>query len=291
MKTPWKATRFGLRCAAVLVLAFGTVGCLVIPTPHADTGFARTNLTKLTPQQFTVGQSTLEDVVLALGEPDAVSADEHRLAYRSEKNVAIWIIAAAGEYGGGATGGGINRERFYRFDFDSQGRLRAITQRGKLLGNVGFAEVEVSHPLFEDGNSNAVPSGLAGEQIRAVYPYASWLPGVDGYQSKGALYEVGSPGRLVLTESNLNFFVDSQFANTGPALRLPLASVTGVRVNRFLLARRLVVSAGPEGIHSFEIYNQPGRFTRNAEAMRGACQIVGAKTQGTADEPRRIAPP
>jgi hypothetical protein len=288
MKTSRNVLRFCWLSAGAVALAFGTAGCLVIPTPHRDTGLARTNLTKLTPQQFTPGRSTMEDVVLTLGEPDAISADEHRLAYRSERTVAIWIIAVGGGYSGEAMGGGINQEQFYIFEFDSQGCLQKTTRTGKLLGDVGFdtedllktmntGETVVSQPLPDEGDSSQVPACLAGEQIQAVYPHTSWLSGVDGYRSRGAVYRIGSPDRLILTESNLYFFLDSQFANAGPALRLPLASVTGSRVDRRMLVGRLVVSAEVDQIHSFEIYQQASRILLNKPAMRDADKFMQTK--------------
>ena len=48
------------------------------------------------------GQTTKENVFLALGEPDEVSPDGSRLVYRWTKVKAIWI--AAGPYGGGGSG-------------------------------------------------------------------------------------------------------------------------------------------------------------------------------------------
>jgi len=67
-------------CVLGLTLALGTTGCLIIPTPGIHTGYARTNVSVATPQQFQPGQTTREDTLLALGEPDAVAADESKLA-------------------------------------------------------------------------------------------------------------------------------------------------------------------------------------------------------------------
>ena len=81
-----------LTLAALAALAWGSIGCLVIPMNY-DSGAARTNVNDHVQKQFTAGQNLREDVLLTLGEPDAISRDERNLAYRSEKVAAWWIMA------------------------------------------------------------------------------------------------------------------------------------------------------------------------------------------------------
>ncbi len=77
--------------AGLLAILLCAQGCIVIPTPEHRPGFwdnapttARRNVSKDSAQKIIPGQSRVEDVLLALGEPDAASADGHRIAYHWE---------------------------------------------------------------------------------------------------------------------------------------------------------------------------------------------------------------
>jgi hypothetical protein len=96
-------------------------GCLIIPTPESDSGNARANLN---PQSITNIQpaiTTIQDVILALGEPDAVSPDERKLVYRSEKIVGVWFIAG----GYNADGGVLTRDRYLLIELDERGVVQS----------------------------------------------------------------------------------------------------------------------------------------------------------------------
>src|SRR3972149_9007307 len=82
-------------------------GCVIIPTDY-HTPDSRTNVREETTITIIPGQTTKEDIFLALGEPDEVSPDGSRLVYHWTKVKAIWIVVAAGAgRGGGGAGGGI----------------------------------------------------------------------------------------------------------------------------------------------------------------------------------------
>jgi hypothetical protein len=276
-------TAFGL--AALFALLMCVTGCvlLVVPTPQRDTGYARTNLTQLTPQQFTVGTTTKEEVILALGEPDAVSSDEHKLAYRSEKTVAVWIFAAGGGYSAVATGGGINRERFCIFEFDPQGRLLQATQNGTWSGEQGFGPPKLTPTNLND-DPYSVPASLASEWPWRTFPNAYWLANVNGYEGRGAEAMTGVPGRLFVTESNLVFLSRARFATDEPALKLQFSDLAGVSVNQcfltqqYLFPKRLVIGTRSGQFHSFEIH-KPGSIwnMQDKAAMRAACDFIKAR--------------
>ncbi len=99
------------------VLAVALSGCLVVPTPHFNAGTARANLDKQTPAKIELGASSLEDVLLRLGEPDAISSDGRKLVYRSEKVIAIWL--AGGGYQGVA--GALTKDRYLVLEIDDGG--------------------------------------------------------------------------------------------------------------------------------------------------------------------------
>lgn len=263
-----------------LALAFCTTGCLIIPTPHKDSGYARINVNKHTPEQFVPGKTARSDVIVALGEPDAVSTDERQLAYRSEKVYGLWIIAAAGEGGGGGTGGTIYRNHFWVFEFDAQGLFQKASRTGRWGVVVGDEEPVLSHPMPHSGNSNGVPASLVSDQVWRAFPKSYWLVAVDGYQTKGAKYVVGERGQLVLTESDLIFISESQFANAEPAMTLPLALIADVHLDKYFRARRLVVRTKTGQNHSFQITGARG-IMQDKLAMQAACDFIQSKTKPT----------
>src|SRR3989442_15550371 len=83
-------------------------GCLIVPLPNRDTGNARKDLGQRVANRIEPGVTTMEHVMLELGEPDAVFSNERSIAYRRERAVAIWI--AGGGYSAG--GGTIDEVRF-----------------------------------------------------------------------------------------------------------------------------------------------------------------------------------
>jgi hypothetical protein len=269
-----------------LALAFGTTGCLIIPTPHSDSGYARTNLDLRTPEQFTPGVTPRQDIILALGEPDAVSWDERQMAYRSEKIVALWIVIA-GYAGGGA--GTISKNHFYVFEFDPQGRFQTVTKSGEMGMGEGPDEPLLNSTVLKSIHTNGAPAMFRGTSVRCEYPKSFWLAGVDGFRSKGAKPVVGRPGQLLLTESNLVFMTAFQFANAEPALTLPLASVAEARVDEWSRplvwsACRLVVRLNSGEVHSFEV-NKPGSFRQDKPAMQAACDFIQSKIKPARTEP------
>jgi hypothetical protein len=246
-----------------LLLAMGTTGCIIIPSPFTDTNYARTNLNKLTLEQFVPAKTTVEEVVLALGEPDAVSADEHKLAYRSQRVVAFFFI-----YPVAASESEIEQERLYVFEFDSQGRLMKATQQGQ------FSLPELN---LDKDNTNCVPVSIAGERLWRSCPHSFWFAGVNGYRDDEAFTRSGTPGRLLLTESNLYFFSNLRFANAEPTVKVPLSSVIEARVDKCAFGQRLVVRFKPDGVESFEIAKTGGLW-RDKAAMRSACEFIQSKT-------------
>lgn len=220
----------------------GMAGCIIIPTPGLDSGETRTNISRKTTAQFTPGRTTRPEIVLALGEPDAVTPDERKLAYRREKTDAFWF--AAGGYN--AAGGSIESDRYLVAEFDAAGLMQKIEWSRSWCGSrdpdrilaTGFAT-----------NRDAA--------IRVQHP-ANWLAGVDGYRPKHAAEMSGLPGRLCLTEQELRFYSKGQFANEPPALLMPYASISAVQVDKFLFGRRLVVRGRAGEIDCFEVLGSMG---------------------------------
>lgn len=269
-----------------LAVAVGMTGCVPIPVPPMQTGATRTNLTRQTTQQFKTGQSTVEDVVLALGEPDAVSADEYKLGYHSERAlpVAVLILPVWG-------GTGINEHRICLFEFDARGCLLQATQKTSLTGDGADMSDELPLPRWPDGETNPVPAWMAGERVWQNFTNSTWYAGMDGikdYKNPDRT-PLCQSGHLILTESNLYFFSEGQFANAEPVLQLPLATVTDTRVDRSFYYCMLVVRAKPDQVHSFVICKPVSGFFSWGGADRPATQLACDFIQSKI-KPARIDP-
>jgi len=256
----------------VVVLAVSTSGCLILPTPEYDTGSARDNINKQTPKQFEAGKTTHAEVMMALGEPDAVSPDESKLAYRSEKVCGLWFVG--GGYSG--TGGTITKDRYLVTEFDASGALVKAERTSTWFGTKYAATV------LAEGTNGAVPALPADAVDADAHPAmmlrGSWFAGVDGYQGKGSAVWIGQTGRLLLYETRLEFFSNAQFANVGPVLTLPYDSLSEVRVEKFVLGRRLVIRTRAGEPHSFDIYGPKGAAL-DKSALQGAAGFLQARIQ------------
>ena len=275
-----KASRYCRLLAMGLALAYSTTGCLYIPIRPVHSGYARTNVTEETTTQFERGKTTTTDVLLQLGEPDAVSSDESQVAYRSEKVVGLWIIAAAN----GEADGAIYKDRIFVFEFDPSGRFQTARQSRQFGGVMDLEQPDLKPPELNSRNAAGVPATIRGERVWCEHPHSFWLADVDGYRSKGAKSIVGEPGQLLLTETNLFFLAQSRFANAEPALTLPLASVAEVRLDKYVLGRRLVVQLDTGKVHSFEIHTASD-MGLDKSAMQAACDFIQSKIKPTRPEP------
>jgi len=115
---------------AVSLLASGLTGCMVLPAPHVgviedpqDSNY-RCNLPGDAEARFKPGLSTIEDIVLTYGQPDAVGPDSRSIAYYTRRTKAL-IVTPIG-------GGTLSKEVVYVFEFDPRGVLvRAAAIRKK----------------------------------------------------------------------------------------------------------------------------------------------------------------
>lgn len=65
-----------------------------------------------------------------------------------------------------------------------------------------------------------------------------------------------------------------------PALTSPLASVAEVRVDKYVLGRRLVVQFDTGKVHSFEIHTASGIWL-DKPATQAACDFIQSKIKST----------
>lgn len=221
--------------AALLMLV--SAGC-IIPTPGLNSGAARRNIRKETEGQFQPGRTTRAEVMLALGEPDAVSPDERRLAYRSEKVAAI-VLVGAGYSGGGRS---IEKDEYLVFEFDRRDRLLK-TQRSTHW-------VTSADPLQKLGLTEAASRRDANIRMETR---ASWLSGVDDYRAKGFVGAEWVQGRLVLTDSQLRFFSRSKFGNEGAVFSLPYTALAEASEDKLFIGRLLALRTRAGKHYAFQI--------------------------------------
>ena len=116
--------------APLAALAAGCIFFVPVPTAHHSEG-SRRNLTEDTATRFVPGGATVDDVVLALGEPDEAAADASRLTYRWERVYMHlfwgWAIPAADA----TVGQGWERTSAHAHTlsmaFDNRGVLQTVT--------------------------------------------------------------------------------------------------------------------------------------------------------------------
>ena len=252
-------SRFCRLPAFALALALGSAGCIIVPAPGTDSGNTRVNVDRHTPERFAPGKTTRADVMLALGEPDAVSSDERQLAYRREKITGYWIslIVLANN---DVNGGEIYQQLVWVWTFDAAGHLEQISQTNDTWAVVDpGARVRLHTPSAQPGDSNSAPAGPAEDPVWRTFPDCSWLHHRDGVRLGGVSRSVvAEPGILVLTESNLFFKARAQFANTGPELKLPLASIAALGSGNRQSVHRLTIRTRTGEIHIFVICGPNG---------------------------------
>lgn len=273
----------GLPRRAALLLPHGLAlalvalctGCIVIPTPEYDSGTARANLKKETAARIQPGISTRADVILALGEPDAVSADERRMAYRAEKVVAVWI--AGGGYS--AASGEITRDRYLVVEFDEKGVVQNRQASSQL-----FLPSTPDKLLETKGWREAGAASLA--ETASVCGTAEWFPKVEGFKEL-----VPAPGQylrgyLALTDQAARFWDSTQMGNTEPQWCLPYANLTECHLAKFALNRRVVLQTKSGEVHSFA-FTVPSGWRLDKKKTLAACAFIQAKLNGMEpDKPR-----
>jgi len=117
------------QCVGLVALTSGCVFVAPVPTAYHPLG-SRRNLTEDTSSRFAPGAATLDDVVLALGEPDETATNPARLIYRWERvNMHLawgWFIPAAEVSGGQTWDKTYSRRYSVSFEFDQAGRLQGV---------------------------------------------------------------------------------------------------------------------------------------------------------------------
>lgn len=114
--------------AICVLFCFLCVGCMIIPIPtreHTPAEYCTRGEIEAEAFDFVrVGSTSREEVLLKLGEPDAVREDERRFLYRW---VTVHGYLAWGTYGGGGDVAPIGVKRFdLLIEFDDQGVVKRL---------------------------------------------------------------------------------------------------------------------------------------------------------------------
>ena len=231
----------------VVALVSLTSGCVFIPTPHYYAVGSRQNVTAQSTNLIQLDADTIEDVMLKLGEPDAVSPDERKIAYSFEKVVGFLIfigVPAPDEPE-------ITRQHFVNFAFNGNG----------VATNLEFS---THQPTMLTGL-------IGGEKIKI---------GFQSWQYSGQYQMVA--GSLMLTESALYFSKQTQWLNEQPSLSLRYDSFTGcVWAKDGVDSPTLTVRTKDGQTYSFAICGW-GRSAQNA--VESACDLVKSKINSTQPE-------
>jgi outer membrane protein assembly factor BamE (lipoprotein component of BamABCDE complex) len=201
-----------MRCRAalaVLVWAATAVlcGCIVVKQAGSPDPERRDNIDAHAGETFRAGVTTLEDVLLTLGEPAAAAADGRWLEYRNTHNLGHWSVWGCGVYtcGGFDTDDRI-RQRTLTVYFDAAGRV------GEIINADGPADLSPEQRLLTRHLQAVIETGEA---------VVERLPG-----AQRQVDDRWQPGVIVVTDRAIVFL---EATHTGPAwrlaLRLPAAEI------------------------------------------------------------------
>jgi len=245
---------------AALTLLMFVPGCVIIPTPEFDSGSARANLNKQSPAQLEPGVTTMEDVLLRFGEPDAVSPDERKLGYRSEKVVGIWILAG----GYCAASGAITRDHYLLVELDENGVVRNRALSGQwLFPTTPDTLLETKGWLGASSASMDETATISGQVF--------WFPNTEGFKKFSLGPGEYSRGYLALTSSALQFRDRTQLGNTSPRWVLPYSMLTECRIAKFGFGRRVVIRTRDDQVYSFNFVHGTFDDKKKTEA---ACEFI-----------------
>ena len=269
-----------------LVLAFVvlTSGCVFIPTPHYYSAGSRQNLSEQSTNLIRPGVDTIEDVMLKLGEPDAVSPDERRMTYSSQKIIGELIVIGADTDGSKLPD--VPQYHFLDLMLDNQG----VVTNGE-FSKVGTYLNQVW--TFPQERIDALLTGSIGGEGIKISSQAEWFPDFGsvtsdpestlavlfhglghGFGLCRAPRNTSISGWLMLTESTLYFIEATQWLNEQPALSLRYDSLTECRLgnNSPGWGPTLVVCTRDNHLFSFAFYGK---------AIEPACKLIQTKIKPT----------
>lgn len=197
MDTSRKKSKFSesllcFRFLAALVTVLPLLGgCLVLPVPESMQFYGgRRIISEEDLVYLERGKVTRADVLLKFGEPDVVSPDERKFAYKWHMAKAVWLIFAANGYSGGMLGGDIPEMHLIILEFDDAGVLGDFSVDEFYLSSMEYkmreAGFDYARP-YQSGDDIVLETDhiqpVAGERILSLgIKTADWQdlrPGAD----------------------------------------------------------------------------------------------------------------
>lgn len=265
--------RLRFRRAGMLAILLCSSGCIAIPIPTPEhtpmDTVTRQNIGPDTTEWIQPGKTSLTDVLLKLGEPDQVSPDGRKLAYRWQKVRAYVLVGVPG-------GGDVVpwlKDYYLVIECDLGGVVRNKRISDRLLIKASLQE------LFESGAAAAGP--VADAEINISGP-AEWFPGVNGYDwLRKKWWTMGDPpkgtrGQVILTTNALYFQERGQLLNGTPALALRFEGLSECHLDKYGLGRRLVVWTKMGEVHSFTFWGAR-EMMEDRKAAESAFGIVQSR--------------
>lgn len=247
-----------MRALGVLLLALAMSGCVPIIYGARYEASSRQNLTDEVPAFIEAGRTTMAEVVLALGDPDTVAADEswvaYASAYREGGGGAALVLAGGSQMG---LLGGAREQMLYRrllVRFDAAGLVTSASLDLVHCGNNEFflgVTAGSDPPCFDVSGLELLARDVAhrlqeaGETNTVIYPRVEWVT-------------THQRGMLAVTDTAVRFVpsVDGRW-DASAVVRLDLAGLSGARLagNLFFHTaesrRRVVLLRGEEDAGSF----------------------------------------
>lgn len=237
MSVGWRLHRVSV-LAAALVLA----GCLPVPIPPLGVmQDSRTNLPTARPAFIREGQTQRADVLLALGAPDRVDADERWFAYSSatHQGGVAFVVGSYGGAGGVLVEGFLERRLIVRFD--ERGIVEAVEFEEKVCPRVGLNEHGRSACLdlasLDLSAKGVAPAEAALDRFERVL----WLRSAGCIDPATVGTSMASPamafrGTLLVTERSLVFTghrIWTLFADDAElTARIPFSAVAGLALSK-----------------------------------------------------------
>lgn len=111
--------------ASLVVVGQLAQGCLIIPVPHQAAG-SRGTIGEERARFLRAGETTREEVLLTLGEPEEVLDDERFFVYRWERALTTTVIIFFPYAPVGASGTVITARHRFRIEFDDRGLVKSV---------------------------------------------------------------------------------------------------------------------------------------------------------------------
>ena len=272
--------------AVLTTLAFAglTSGCILIPTPHYYATGSRKNLSEQSTNMIRSEVDTIEDVLLKLGEPDAVSPDERRMVYSSKKIIGQMFVIGVDTDGSDLP----DVPQFYFLDVMLDDKDVVTNREFSKVGT--YLKQAAAFP--RERNDVLLNGSIGGEKI-IIGSRAMWSPGPGagaaapesilttlfrglghGFGLCRAPRNLRVSGCLMLTGSNLYFLKTTQWLNEQPALSLSYDSLSECRLGENSPGRGPALVVDTKDNHCYV-------FDFDGGSAESACNLIQSKIKPT----------